>query len=264
MSADLTEDLKQLIDQYLNAHRSRSLATLSRVSGVAYSTLRRFSQGEGNPTAEPVLKIVDATLGSKDKIEFIGRHFPEIARTIQHAKVYEHAVPRDDLKQFYMRDPHNYILNLVINSQGSTVDDIMRLTGERGLGALDELVEHGLLVRDFRTGRITYADENLFGSDCDMALAQIKRSADYFDRTLIGTKAAKLAHLTSLVNLEGLHKIHSVVSDAIVQVCNLKDDPRHAGNIPFFVDLIMNVLDKRPLSESPLGQNGAPYDDDDA
>lgn len=256
MSAALSEDLKQLIDQYLNAHRSRSLATLSRVSGVAYSTLRRFSQGEGNPTAEPVLKIVDATLGSKDKVDFIGKHFPEIARTIQHAKVYEHSAPRDDLKQFYMRDPHNFILNLVINHQGSSVDDIMRLTGERGVAALDELVEHGLLSRDYRTGRVTYADESLFGSDCDMALAQIKRSADYFDRTLIGTKAAKLAHLTAPVNLEGLHKIHGLVSDAIIQICKLKDDPRYAGNIPFFVDLIMNVLDKRPLAETPHGHTG--------
>lgn len=251
-SADLSDDLKSVIDRYLDGHRTRSLATLSRVSGVAYTTLRRFSQREGNPTAEPVLKIVDATLPTKDKIEFLGKHFPELARFVHFdQKTYsQDESGRTDFKFFFMRDPHNYLLNLAISDHGTSAEDIQRLCGERGMDALDELVEHEILTREPRTGKVRYKDHTIFSVDVDMGLAQVKRSADYFDRSLIGSKAAKFCHATAAVNKDGLEKIHAVVTDAIARIFALKDDPRHTGDIPFFVDVLMNVLDKKPLTLS--------------
>ena len=55
---------------------------------------------------------------------------------------------------------------------------------------------------------------------------------------------------TASVNKDGLERIHGVVSDAIAKIFALKDDPRYSGDIPFFVDVLMNVLDKKPLTQS--------------
>ena len=248
---DLSEDLRGVIERYLEGHRSRSLATLSRASGVSYTTLRRLYQREGNPTAEPVLKIADAALTNEEKRAFINRHYPEIAATINRfeSDSYAPKAPRQEqLKTFYVRDPHNFILNLAHNDKGTTAEVVRRLTGERGLEALDELVEHEILERASVAGREVYRLTPLLSHDCDMALAQLQLSADHFDRSLIGTKAARLFHATASINLRALERVHDILSAAIRDIVALKDDPRNEGDIPFYVDMMMNVYDKAPLN----------------
>jgi len=252
-TGDLSEDLKNVIEGYLAGHRSRSLATLSRASGVSYTTIRRLAQKEGNPTAEPVLKIVDAALTNEEKIAFINRHYPEIASTINkfQRENYSPSSPRQELlKLFYTRDPHNFILNIAQTERGTTEADVRRLSGERGLEALAELVEHEILVRETSENREFFRLVPMLSHDCDMAIAQIKLSADYFDRSLVGTKAARLFHGTASVNRRTLEQIHDIVSAAIRDIVAVKDDPRSAGDIPIFVDMMMNVYDKAPLNRT--------------
>ncbi|MBM4250755.1 MAG: hypothetical protein FJ146_02165 [Deltaproteobacteria bacterium] len=249
-TGELSENLRNVIDRYLNGHRSRSLATLSRASGVSYTTLRRLYQREGNPTAEPVLKIIDVALSTEEKLDFIKRYYPEIAVNLSgiQADAYLSAAPRQEiLKAFYVRDPHNYILNLAQNDKGTTRETVQRITGERGLEALDELVEHGILEVERVGGDTVYRLPAMLSSDCDMALAQMKLSADHFDRSLIGTKAARLFHATASIDQRTLERIHDVLSGAIKEIIELKDDPRNSGDIPLFVDMMMNIYDRSPL-----------------
>lgn len=246
----LTDEIRGVIDRYLSGHRNRSLSSLSRASGVSYTTIRRLYQREGNPTAEPVLKIVDAALNNDEKIEFINRHYPEIAVTIKNfnSEAYNSTTSRQEaLKTFYVRDPHNFVLNLAHNDKGTTRSDINSLMGSRGLEALDELIEHDLLECARQGSEEIFRLAPLLSHDCDMALAQIKLSADHFNRSLIGTKAARLFHGTASLNREALERIHDVLSAAIQEIVAIKDDPRSRGDIPMFVDMIMNVYDKRPL-----------------
>ena len=252
ITGELSEDLRHVIDRYLNGHRSRSLATLSRASGVSYTTLRRLYQREGNPTAEPVLKIVDVALNNEEKLQFIHRYYPEILANVSrlHAEAFAGESPRQEvLKTFYVRDPHNYILNLAHNDKGATRDTIQRISGERGLEALDELVEHEILVAEKVNHETVYRLPAMLSSDCDMALAQMKLSADHFDRRLIGTKAARLFHATASVDQKTLERIHDILSAAIRDIILLKDDPRNAGSIPLFVDMMMNIYDRNAYTQ---------------
>ena len=250
-TGELSDNLRNVIDRYLNGHRNRSLATLSRASGVSYTTLRRLYQREGNPTAEPVLKIVDVALNNEEKLEFIRRYYPEIVVNVSglQAGVFASNSPRQEtLKAFYVRDPHNYILNLAHNDRGTTRETVQRIAGERGVEALDELVEHEILQVE-RVGKETiYRLPAMLSSDCDMALAQMKLSADHFDRSLIGTKAARLFHATASIDQRTLERIHDILSSAIRDVIDLKDDPRNSGDIPLFVDMMMNIYDRTPLN----------------
>jgi hypothetical protein len=251
MTADLSQDLQKVIEKYLEGHRSRSLATLSRVSGVAYSTLRRFAQKEGVPTAEPVLKILDATLGTSDKLAFLDRHFPGIARTIaKHTADKPDQEPHaEEIATFYRRNPHNFILNLTINARGTSVETIQRLCGERGLEALDEMVECGVLTRDFATGAVRYKDESIVIADPGILLEQLRQSVDHFDRSLLGTEAARVGHATAAVNRAGLARVHAVVTEALRTIYEINEDPRYAGDIPYYVGALMNIYDKEPFKK---------------
>lgn len=251
MTTSLLNDLKSVIDGYLDGHRSRNLASLSRVSGVAYTTLRRFAQMEGHPTAEPVLKILDAALNTNEKIKFIRKHFPEIADSItSYAKTdFSRTEPgQEAIKMFMRRVPHNYILNLALNVGGTSVDTIGRLHGERGLEALDEMVENGIVERG-RDGTVRYMDDTMLSFDCDTLLDQVRNAAEAFDRSLIGTDAARLWHLGAGVNKEGLTKIHEIVSKTFAEISEINQDPRYYGDIPYFASLMMNLYDKKPLRE---------------
>lgn len=253
LSGDLNEDLKNVIEHYLNGSRHRSLATLARTSGVSYTTLRRLHTKEGQPSAEPSLKVIDAVLGSDDKITFISLHFPEIAKTIGDLRdkaSYRSQVPfNNKLKQFFSREPHNFILNLSLNQKGSTRRDIQRLTGERGLAALDELLENDILQFDENTGIVKYESDSMLWIDPDMILNQIQHSVHHFDYSLIGTKAAKLCHLAASVNRKGLEEIHETVTEAINKIIRIKDDKENAGDIHFFVDLLMNLYEKSAFTK---------------
>lgn len=251
-SGDLNNDLKQVIDQYLNGGRHRSLATLARSSGVSYTTLRRLALREGQPTAEPALKVIDAVLGGAEKIKFINLHFPEIGKTIGRfgeVPSYDSEQPISaKFKQFCSREPHNYILNLAINAQGTSREDISRLCGSRGISALEELLEHEILSEDMATGHIKYAQDSMVWLDPELILNQILHSVHHFDHSLIGTKMAKLCHMAAAINQDGLVRIHDILTDAINAIIEVKDDPRYAGNVHFFVDLMMNLYDKSTVS----------------
>lgn len=251
MSTSLLNDLKSVIDRYLEGHRSRNLASLSRVSGVAYTTLRRFAQMEGHPTAEPVLKILDSALPTNEKIEFIRKHFPEIASSITNFSKHEYSrtePSQEAVKMFLRRAPHNFIFNLALNVGGTTVDTIKRLHGERGLEALDEMLESGVLDRD-RHGVVRYCDPALLSFDCDTLIDQIRNAGESFDRSLIGTDMARIWHLSAGLSKEGIKKIHEIVSRAFVEISEINHDPRYFGNIPYFTNMMMNLYDKKPYAD---------------
>ena len=76
----LAEALKLEIDKYLSERPNRSIASLARKSGLAYSTVRRMAQGEAQPELSTVITILGATLGRDGFITFLKSYFPKEAQ----------------------------------------------------------------------------------------------------------------------------------------------------------------------------------------
>lgn len=253
MQQDLINDLKGIIDRYIDGHRSRSLSTLARKSGVAYTTLRRFAQREGQPTAEPVLRIVGAVLETEEKLDFIRKYFPDLADAlvpIQERNAASMRATDDVLRAFYKRDPHNFIINLCYNDRGSDRTSVERLLGERGLVALDELLAHDILTEKSVDGTVRFYFAPVVICDADTALEQIRFSTQHFDRGLIGSKAARVVHDTSSLTAEAVEKVHAIITKAAMDIVELKNDPANIGDIPIFVDLMMNAYDRSKYLEA--------------
>ena len=214
---------------------------------------RRFAQKEGNPTAEPVFKILDATLPTAAKIAFLKVHFPAIAQSIEKSLGPTPEASKANTEEFaifYRRSPHNFILNLSITASGTTVETIQRLCGERGLTALDELVESDILTRDLKSGEVRFNQSTIVITDPDLTLNQIRLATEYFDRSTMGTEAARIGYASQSLNFAGLSKVHGILTEALKEVYAINDDPKYQGQIPYFLGAVFNVYDKKPLLES--------------
>src|SRR5690606_10195140 len=99
--------------------------TLSRLSGVPYTTIRRLAQREGQPSTESVLKIIDAVLQKDQKSKFLLQYFPEISGLVNESQFYgESKAPTEKSRYFWSRQPHNFILNLLHNDKGALRSDV--------------------------------------------------------------------------------------------------------------------------------------------
>jgi hypothetical protein len=202
---------------------------------------------EGHPTAEPVLKILDAALNTKDKIRFLEKHFPEIASAIagySRLESSQDSNAQELVKMYSGRRPHCYIMNLAANPNGTAGSIVARLFGDVGAAALDEMVETGVLCRE-RGYKIVFADPAYISFDPEYVLNLIRNCAEVFDRRLIGTDAARAWHWSSGVSAEGLRLINQVASKAFSEISKINEDPKYQGDIPCFAGLLMNVYDKQ-------------------
>lgn len=260
---DISRAIKVVIEDYLAGHRTRSLATLARQSGISYTTLRRMAQREGAPTAEPVLKVIDVALDGKARALFLTQYFPEISRVAGFVGS-ESATQGESnavLKPFYSRDPHCLILLLAQNQSGTDVKTIERLCGEAGPLAIRELRDAGLISIDDDSKRIELLVGTSIHLDIDMILNCMRTSIARFDRSLLGSEAARAGHLTGGVSLEGLDRIRQIVTEALTEIAAIKENSRYFGPIPFFCNMLLNVFDRTVyLRES--NQNSAEVNHD--
>lgn len=243
---DLGRAIKTVIDDYISGHRTRSLATLARQSGVSYSTLRRMAQKEGTPTAEPVLKIIDVALDGKSRGDFLARFFPEISRSVGLLGV-EGATNGESnslLKPYYSREPHGLILLLAQNQCGTNIETVSRLCGEPGLQAVSELINEGLIAVEEGTDNLSLLSGSSIHLDASMILNCMRTAISRFDHSLLGTEAARIGHISGGISLEGLSQIRQVVTDALAEIVAIKENTRFYGNIPFFCDMLLNVFDR--------------------
>ena len=245
---NLVEDIEEVIERYLLKNRYHTLHTLARKSGIGYTTIRRLAQKEaGRPNADTVINLIDAALPPPERVTFLKKHFPKISNMLE--DVYNNqSFPStiDSISDFLRKSLHSFIFNLAATANGTTIDDIKRLKGEHGLKALDELILNEILIRD-RKNRIFYKTKGWNTANADIILDQIKFSAEYFDKALLGTDAARMAHITASVNSEALKKVHDLCTKFFYDLTAIQKDPDNQGNIPMFVDMMMNVLDAHYL-----------------
>jgi hypothetical protein len=248
-SKALSDALKDVIWDYTQGHKGHSLSTLAKSAGVGYTTVRRIAQGEAIPNQETTLAIIDVALKTEEKIHFLKTHYPKIGKLLEEA--YSSEVLQTDIddkiRYFLNLELHNFVFNLAATAAGTSVEQISKLTGIKGLEALDEMVDNGVLNRD-STGKVRFKNGSWALTNVSDALRQVQYSVSYFNKDLIGTEAATIAHVTASVNETALCEIHKMVKDFVIRLIKFKDAPSSKGDIPFYTDILMNLYDKYKYS----------------
>lgn len=242
----LAEALKLEIDTYISARPNRSIASLARKSGLAYSTVRRMAQGEAQPELSTVITILGAILGREGFINFLKEHFPKEGAFFESHFSTTQKFSDEEL-DFFLRDElSNYIIHLSCTRHGTTVEAIRRILGERGIRKLENLIEAGYIDKR-ADGKIWFYKESFAYTNFETFLISNAIHTRIFDVSNLGTEAALLAHQTETIDAEGLRKVKQAGMAFLNEIMEIKK--KHPGPIPFFVTLMQNIYDDKSIQD---------------
>jgi len=236
----LSDALKREIDAYLSARPNRSIASLARKSGLGYSTIRRLAQGEATPELSTVVTVIGAIQSRDGFVSFLKEHFPKEGSVFEQHFVTTSQFSEEGLDYFLRDEISSYIIHLAATHAGTSVADISRILGERGLAKLDDLIDSGFVEKN-REGQIRFYKESFAFTNFETFLQNIKLHAGYFNLKNLGSDAALIALQTESVDAEGLKELKQAGVDYCNKIAEIKR--RRPGKIPFFISLMQNIYD---------------------
>jgi hypothetical protein len=240
------EAVQTAVKRYFERFPRVSIKALSMRTGVPYATLRRILQAEVNDIKdETIFKLIDRVMLREDRMSFIRDHYPALAKVV--AEYPEQGLDDDGsvamLKKFRYMDPHNFIIKLALTTAGTTRDDVQRLTGERGILALEEMVDAGLIIEEREILRVHGNGFRLM--DIDDIQHQIQKDLHYFPRNMVGTQYARIGHMSESVSKEALARMVAMSGELLKNIEQTKDS--ETGTIPFFFDIMIGTYDRHTL-----------------
>jgi len=240
------EAVQSAVKRYFDRFPRVSIKALSMRTGVPYATLRRIIQAEVNDIKdETIFKLIDRVMLREDRMSFIRNHYPALAKVVSECP--EQGLDDDGsvalLKKFRYLDPHNFIIKLALTTAGTTRDDVQRLTGERGILALEEMLDSGLIIEERELLRVGGNGFRLL--DIDDIQHQIHKDIQYFPRSMIGTEFARIGHMSESVSRAALAKMVAMSGELLKQIEQTKDT--ETGSIPFFFDIMIGTYDRHTL-----------------
>jgi len=243
---NLLKDLVDAIGLWLEGGKGRSLSGLARRCDVAYSTIRRIAQAESTPHPYTALAISEIVMSTSQRIAFLKNHFPTIGNLMDecYAPAIREEANEEILRKFMGREPHNRIFNIAATKIGTSRQAIIRLAGQIGIEALDEMIDAGILAESM-SGAIKYTHDNWALGNIEDTLDQVKHSADHFDKSLVGTDGASLMHATGAVSKERIPELKKLVLQFIKDLNALKNAPEAEGAVHFFCNLMYSLYDKQ-------------------
>lgn len=250
-SKALLAELQAALITFMDKHKNLSIQSISNKTGISYSTIRRILQNEANDVRdETILSLILIVMQKPERLQFLESYYPSLGALLKESP----SMDRDELEldhfklRFYrFKDPHNYILKLALTAHGTTRKDIFRILGERGISALDEMIEDKFLHED-KNQRIEHAQQGSLLMNADDILHQIKKDADYFDKSMVGSPFARLAHLSASLSQTAYNELIELVNDFIKKSNRLKEVPHKQGSIPVFIDVMVNTYDRSTLT----------------
>lgn len=239
----ITSHVNSLLDSWIGQKANRSVSSLSRASGVGESTIRRLKNSNVLPSKDNLIKIIVTLSGEeslllaysklkKDKsplVELIENEYPYLINSDENLKGYKK-----------IGAPQNYLSHMIcILSQvkkGISETDLLLVFGARARGALQELVEMGLVqVTEGKIVKYTGEEDVLIGSNVEL-LPDLYR--DFFKRnTQYNFQRIDMFG----VNTEGYCQIMDVLIEASNKIAEIKNT--HKGTIPMFAATVMDTLE---------------------
>jgi hypothetical protein len=109
------------------------------------------------------------------------------------------------------------------------------------------MVEDKFLV-ETKEGRVFHSSRGSLLMNADDILHQIKKDADYFDKALVGSPFARMAHLSGSLSQEAYQELIEIVTSFLKRCEQLKESHHNQGAVPVFVDLLINTYDRASLT----------------
>lgn len=197
------ERVKARINAYLTLNPRLTLQNVAAKTTVAYSTLRRIVNLNGNPQPEAVIKIYQTLGFDKELYQYMCDCHPEIAGLIEEKnRKRDNQYVEDNTAKYFVSESSYQIMCMAYTTAGISEEDIKLHHGLIGIGKLYELLAEGVLVkRD--DGRIVGKNENYRLSYKD-TLKAAELSLKYYRLAEAGGGRNHINHQTESLSLEGI------------------------------------------------------------
>lgn len=246
------DEIVLAIDKY--REKNRSLRDLANDSGVSYSTIKRLYGRETSSAQWSTFYGLSSVLFSvPERNKLIREYYPNYSNTIANSlgsSSESASAIGESVLPFLVREPHNRVFNMAATSNGVTIDKIVKLCGEAGRRAAEEMVDESVLY--WSNEKIYYKDTPWIPrQNPDDYLNQIRLSTIHFDRKLLG-QFSRLAHITGSLNDDGVKIFYHKLSKFISEVIDITDAKEYEGDLKVFLDLLSSPYDCDDINDNLL------------
>lgn len=243
LKVDICGELKEMVDQYHQGFPNLSLPQIAKKINVAYPTLKRVMNLNGNPSLSVVTNILLNTGNQQQLPLFLQRMNPTLAKAFN--SYFSHNAETQSLdldsSTLFANKDYLFILLLAFSEAGTTEFEIRQEYGAQGVSRLQELLYRGIVV---------LKDERIYGQLSKITFNQniMKESVLHcieqcYEPKLFGTGDNWLSLQTESVNREkAVPEIRKIIQNAYKEIKEVLYHEDFQGNDKVFISMVMDQI----------------------
>lgn len=244
MNNNIQTQMNLLVEKWISQQPSRSVAALSRLSGVGESSIRRLKNDGVLPTETNTMKILMAIADQKSILkalthfeqtapvisEYLKSNFPMITESFFHE-----ATAVTDAGEF-MSDYNSYLVFKMASAHGGVSrKSLMDLIGIRAHSAIQQLLELSLISE--ADGVLTAVAKS-FSTTLEIAKQHAIKNIDNFYKP--SSIHNSFCNISENVSFEGIGDIIELVHETRAKVLQImKSKP---GSIPVMTVMVVDTM----------------------
>jgi transcriptional regulator with XRE-family HTH domain len=242
INAKKCERVKACIDSYLLKNSNLSLVNVEEKTSVPHSTLRRYMNGSGNPSAEAAIKIFRSLGYDNELVSYMKDYHPEIATimAMKSSHNQEFTFISETERDFFVNEDYFTITTLAYTTNGTTEQEIAEEFGRSGLVRLNELLDKGIVkkVNNRYVGNI---------ERYKLSFSDTKRRIELAMRHYKLSEAGNINNWMSLqtesINEAGLKALKSLHQENYNKIKELIfNNPMYSGNVKVYSATVSSTI----------------------
>lgn len=244
MNNILKAQLKQLIEGWISKQPTRSIAALSRLSGVGESTIRRLKNDDILPSETNTIKILMAISNQKSILKAMTHYeqnAPEISEYLKShfliltESFFHKSTTVADSEEF-LGDYNTYLVFKMASGHGGiSRKHLIDLLGIRANSAIQKLLELSLISED--NGNLTTVATS-FSTSLELAKNHaIKNIENFYKPNSVYNSFCNISDNVSIDGFGDVIEIMQKTRDTILEVMQQKP-----GNIPIMTVMVTDTM----------------------
>ena len=228
------ERVKARIDAYLSMNQRLTLQNVEDKTSVAYSTLRRIVNLNGNPQPEAVIKIYQALGYDQELYQYMRDFHPDIASVMamktSHNQEYNYV--KDEDREYFVSEDYFLIINLASSTSGTSTEEVGHELGTKGLERLEDLASRNIIKKNESNKYVMAVDNYKLGfADTKKGIEMALR---YYRLDEAGNINNWLSLQTESLNKEGLRAFKALQQKHFNERKELINSPMYNGDIKVY------------------------------
>lgn len=235
------EIVAEMVDIWLSERPTRSIASLSKLTGVGESTLRRAQLGTTKPSLDTIIVIGRATGKNDLMLKAVEKYYPGCLGALAKTKMAEGQPVESDTSEFFEDGFGTAQFIRLFARKNLTKSYLFDNYGKMGIEIAERFVSLKIATEDVAGNLVPTEKWYSFRSPSEL-LQTIRILNVSFDKTQLGSNFARINLLSESVNEKAACLIQAIVDDSIIAIRRVMDDPNSNGDHVLAVSTVMQAI----------------------